>query len=160
MAIYNTRTGVWTQGGKTPVGQRRGISAVVLNDKIYVIAGGAAGNPGAAVDVYDLKSGKWSTAPNIPVARSGHTAAVLHGKIHVFGGRSGGRGETLNDHWVFDPQTTKWTRAEPMPAPRTGAVAINYGDAIYLLGGGTGGGFFAPFTAISSTLVWRPGPGQ
>ncbi len=160
MAIYDTRAGEWTPGGITPVGQRRGASAVVLDSKIYVIAGGEADNPGAQVDVYDPASGKWSTAPDIPVARSGHTAAVLHGKIHVFGGRSGGRGETLNDHWVFDPQTAKWMAAEPMPAPRTGAAAVSYNDAIYLLGGGSGGGFFAPFTAIASTLIWRPGPGQ
>jgi len=92
----------------------------------------------------------------MPVARSGHAIAVLDHKIHILGGRGADRGASLADHWVLDTQTGKWQAAEPLPTPRTGAAAIAFDGAIYLIGGGESGGFFAPFTAMTETDVWRP----
>jgi hypothetical protein len=42
-----------------------------------------------------------------------------------------------------------------MPSPRTGADAALLAGDIFLVGGGSGGGFFAPFTAIGTTDVFR-----
>ncbi len=136
----------------------RDLAAVVMGTNIYVIGGGPAANPVAAVHIFDTNTASWSEGPALPSARSGHSIAALDGKIHVLGGRSGGRGMSLADHWVLDLEAKSWTKAEPLPAPRTGAAAVALNGAIYLIGGGSGGGFFAPFTAIAETDVWRPGP--
>ncbi len=134
----------------------RSLAAVAIGNKIYAIAGGPATNPVGAVNIFDTADGSWAEGPALPIARSGHAIAVLDGKIHVMGGRGGGRGESLNDHWVLDIATQQWVEAEHLPSPRTGAGAAAMGGAIYLIGGGAGGGFFAPFTAMTTTDVWRP----
>lgn len=134
----------------------RDLAAIVIDQYIYVIGGGPAANPVAAVHIFDTNTASWAEGPALPSARSGHAITALDGKIHVLGGRSGGRGMSLADHWVLDLETRTWTAAESLPAPRTGAAAVSLNGAIYLIGGGTGGGFFAPFTAITETDVWRP----
>ncbi|PHS28279.1 MAG: hypothetical protein COA84_01915 [Robiginitomaculum sp.] len=134
----------------------RDLAAVALGQNIYVIGGGPAANPTAVVHIFDTSTNSWTQGPAMPSARSGHAVTVFKGEIHVLGGRSGGRGVSLSDHWVLDIEVGQWTQAEPMPAPRTGAKAVTLGEAIYLIGGGAGGGFFAPFTAIAETDVWRP----
>ncbi len=134
----------------------RDLAAIAMGEQIYVIAGGPASNPVAAVHIFDIADEQWAQGPALPLARSGHAIAALKGDIHVFGGRSGGRGVSLADHWVLDTKIGQWAASEPLPTPRTGAKAITLDGAIYLVGGGAGGGFFAPFTAMSDTDIWRP----
>lgn len=135
----------------------RDLAGAVVDGRIYLIGGGPAANPLSTVNIFNLADNSWSEGPPLPVARSGHAVSVINGDIHVFGGRGGGRGQTLTDHWVLDHETGAWRQAEPLPAPRTGAAAVTLDGAIYLIGGGSGGGFFAPFTAIAATDIWRPG---
>jgi N-acetylneuraminic acid mutarotase len=136
----------------------RDLAAIALGNKIYVIAGGPAANPVAAVHIFNTQDASWAEGPPLPLARSGHAVALLSGKIHVLGGRSSGRGMSLADHWVLDVNEGKWQAAEPLPSARTGAAAIGLNGAIYVIGGGAGGGFFAPFTAMTETDIWRPAP--
>ncbi len=134
----------------------RDLAAIAIGMQIYVIAGGPASNPVAAVHIFNTANEQWTEGPALPIARSGHAIAVLDGDIHVLGGRGGGRGASLADHWILDIKAGVWSASEPLPTPRTGAKAVTLGGAIYLIGGGAGGGFFAPFTAMTATDVWRP----
>ncbi|PHS26307.1 MAG: hypothetical protein COA85_06100 [Robiginitomaculum sp.] len=153
--VYNPDDRQWTilEQGLT---DSRDLAAIVIGQYIYVIGGGPAANPVAAVHIFDTQNASWAQGPALPSARSGHSIAVLDRKIHILGGRSGGRGMSLADHWVLDLEAKTWTEAAPLPSPRTGAAAVSLNGAIYLIGGGAGGGFFAPFTAIAETDIWRP----
>ena len=70
----------------------------------------------------------------MPTARSGTQAAVLKGKIFVFGGeRLGG---VFNQSEMFDPATHRWSTLTPMPVGRHGTNAATVGDTIYIPAGG------------------------
>lgn len=153
--VYNLQDRQWStleQGLRNS----RDLAAIAIEDKIYVVGGGPVASPVAAVHILDTTDLSWTEGPAMPVARSGHAMAAMGNKIHVFGGRGSGRGASLADHWVLDITDGTWKQAESLPTPRTGAAAATLGKAIYLIGGGAGGGFFAPFTAIAETDVWRP----
>ncbi len=134
----------------------RDLAAIAIGSDIYVIGGGPVETPVSAVHIFNTLDDSWSEGPAMPIARSGHAIAALNSEIHVLGGRSSGRGMSLADHWVLNIEAGTWSAAEHLPTPRTGAEAVALGGAIYLVGGGAGGGFFAPFTAMSETDVWRP----
>lgn len=157
--VFDPRENAWStlQQG---LSNSRDLAGAVVDGHIYLIGGGPAANPLATVNIYDLADGTWAQGPALPVARSGHAVTVINGDIHVLGGRGGGRGETLTDHWVLDHASGKWRQEEPLPTPRTGAAAVTLDGAVYLVGGGSGGGFFAPFTAIAATDIWHPDSGR
>lgn len=154
MAVFDPKAEQWQllEGGPRA---RRAATALAIDDNIYLIAGGTASAPTGRLDIFNLKTGLWSQGPELPIARSGHASAIFDGKIHVMGGRGGGRGATLKDHWVFDPEANKWTRGSDLSVPRTGAGAAAIGASLFVIGGGSGGGFYASFTAMNSVEVLR-----
>jgi len=158
MAVFDPQTKQWqlVEGG--PLG-RRGAVALAIDDNIYLIGGGSSNEPSGRMDVFNISSSTWTAGNPLPTPRSGHAAAVFMGKIHVMGGRGGGRGETLKDHWIFDPAAGTWSRGADLSAPRTGAGAAAVGASLYVVGGGSGGGFYASFTATDSVEVMRHLPG-
>lgn len=103
--------------------------------------------------------GSWSTAPDLPDARTCHSAAAFQGKIYVFGGiKSEGTvtiitdANQFTDVFVFDPALDSWTRRNPMPTPRTCGSAVATSDRIYIVGGYTSG----PTRLATATLVYDP----
>jgi N-acetylneuraminic acid mutarotase len=154
MAIYDPALNAWRSEEGGPAARRASV-ALFLNDKIYYIAGGTASAPSGQMDIYHIATKSWSRGPELPTARSGHAAAVFGGKIHIMGGRGGGRGETLKDHWIFDPNAGSWSQGHDLSTPRTGGGAAAVGASVYLIGGGSGGGFYASFTSMNSVEVLR-----
>jgi len=154
MEIYDPEHNAWRSLFAKDV-SRRGASVLSIGNKIYVIAGGAASTPSGRVDIFDIESETWSQGEALAPARTGQASAVFQGKIHVMGGRTGGRGETLKDHWIYDPSENHWTRGDDLSTPRTGAGAATSGASLYVIGGGSGGGFYASFTAMNSVEVLR-----
>jgi N-acetylneuraminic acid mutarotase len=62
-------------------------------------------------------------------ARSGAQAAMLNGKIFVFGGeRFGG---VFNNAEMFDPETERWKELTRMPIGRHGTGAETLGNMIF-----------------------------
>ncbi len=61
-------------------------------------------------------------------------AALLGGRMFVFGGEHGGGVFFQNE--AYDPATDTWATMAPMPTPRHGTGAAVVGDAIYIPGGG------------------------
>jgi N-acetylneuraminic acid mutarotase len=74
----------------------------------------------------------------MPTARGGIAAAVLEGKIYVFGGE--GQGTVFGEVEVYDPQQNSWRTCTPMPTPRHGLGAVAIGGRIYVIGGSWGPG--------------------
>ncbi|KAI4249303.1 MAG: hypothetical protein L6R40_000761 [Gallowayella cf. fulva] len=53
----------------------------------------------------------------VPAARVGHTAAAIHDRIYVFGGRGGKSMEALDEEgavWEYDTRLHHWTRLAPV----------------------------------------------
>jgi hypothetical protein len=65
-------------------------------------------------------------------------AAVVGGKIHVFGGRDID-GKVLATHEVYDPSTGTWSDAAPLPLARDHMAVVAADGKIHAIGGRIGG---------------------
>lgn len=141
---------------ETPAGvTRRAAAAVVLDGTVHVIGGIDEAGTTVRHDIFDPEAGTWTRGPALPQPRSGVAAAAHAGRIHVFGGRAEDGRTTLQTHLSWAPGETGWREEPALPSPRTGADAAVLEGEIFLIGGGSGGGFFAPFTALGTTDVFR-----
>jgi N-acetylneuraminic acid mutarotase len=137
---------------------RRGAAGVALDGEIYLIGGEIDGAATARVDVFNIESGEWRRAPDLPEPRSAVAAVVVDGRIHVLGGRNAALDATLDAHSAWRPGEEGWTAMPALPEPRTEADAAVLDGRIFLVGGGAGGGYLAPFTALDATDVFIGDP--
>jgi len=135
--IYDPHTDTWADSTPLPF-PREHLNLIALDGKLYAI-GGRIENFSQNVqtifclDLHD-KGAKWRTLPLMPVPRSGTQAAVLAGKIFVFGGEK--FGGVFNNTEMFDPATERWSELTPMPVGRHGTGAVTLGNMIYIPAGG------------------------
>jgi N-acetylneuraminic acid mutarotase len=148
---YDPRTNTWKKLPDAPR-TRDHISAAVADDKLY-LAGGRKSSAVinkvfeltiSEVDVYDFKTGRWSTLPataNIPTQRAGATAVSRDGKVWVIGGESSQK-LAHNEAEILDPKTGQWTAGPFMKQGRHGTQAVVYKRNIYIAAGSAnrGGG--------------------
>ena len=67
---------------------RTGVTAVTLNDAIYVMGGlDANGKVLDVVEIYDPASNTWQNGPNLRTARYNSASVVFEGRIYLMGGR-------------------------------------------------------------------------
>jgi N-acetylneuraminic acid mutarotase len=66
--------------------RRGGLSAAVLDERIYVFGGETSTSVFDDTERYDPASNGWSALAALPTARHGLAAAALHGRIYVIGG--------------------------------------------------------------------------
>lgn len=151
--VHDPETLEWSALPAPAAINRRGVAAVESGELFYLIGGARAGQVTARVDIYDPAAAEWRVGPDLPEPRAGHTAAVLDGAIHVFGGRSADMRRTVQAHWILEPGADTWIEGPDMPSPRTEAAAATLDGEVWLIGGGAGAGFFAPFTAVDSVDV-------
>ena len=86
-------------------------------------------------DVYDPATDRWTEKAPMPIARDHMGIAVIDGKIHIIGGRTGGQTDNVGQHDVYDPATDKWSKAAPIPTPRSGGAAVYYNGLLIYAGG-------------------------
>jgi hypothetical protein len=141
---FNPRTGQWRRLPDAPHA-RDHFHAAMVGDKIYA-AGGRRSSAATGqtfqltvpeVDVFDLKTNRWSTLPqtgNIPTQRAGAGVVVLDGKLVVLGGESG---QPLAHEAVeaLDPATGRWTVMKPLSMGRHATQAILHDGRVYLASG-------------------------
>lgn len=151
MDEYDPKSKQWKKLPDAPH-VRDHVQAVVVDDKIYVAGGRRStarigqvlNTTEAAVDVYDFKSGKWSTLPegsNLPTLRAGNATVVLDKKVIVIGGESGEQVPAHNEVEALNTRTMKWEKLPPLKEGRhgTGAVVVN-GKIYTAAGSGNRGG--------------------
>jgi N-acetylneuraminic acid mutarotase len=137
---YDIDSGTWSTMAPLP-SARSDLAAYAHGDKIYVF-GGCTGSESAvtnAVDVYNVATNTWSTAPaDMPIARSSMYAAGGKGStVFVIGGQAGGVQLTTNE--AYKIANNSWSAATPMPSPRAEMGVVSHGDKIYTVGGGLTG---------------------
>ncbi|WP_420148009.1 Kelch repeat-containing protein [Spirosoma sp.] len=148
---YDPKTNTWKKLADAPR-TRDHITAAVVDDKLY-LAGGRNSTARinkvlettiAEVDMYDFKTGKWTTLPatsNIPTQRAGATAVTQGGKVWIIGGETT-QLKAHNEAEALDPKTNKWASGPTMQQGRHGTQAVVYDGKIYIVAGSAnhGGG--------------------
>ncbi|MDQ6691105.1 MAG: hypothetical protein M3Z18_11415 [Gemmatimonadota bacterium] len=134
-------------------------AAVAIGQRIYVTGGFKTDTnvPSDQVLVYDVGTHSWSNAAPLPAPRGGHAAAVLDGKIHVFGG--GNSRQTLADHSEYDPATNRWTERAPLSRSKGSPAAVVFRNRLYSLGGRSGQSDYGDVEIYDPALDrWQAGP--
>jgi N-acetylneuraminic acid mutarotase len=135
--IYDPQTDQWTESIPLPF-PREHFNLIALSGKLYAIGGRIENYAQNVATVFSLdlhdKNAEWRTLPLMPTPRSGTQAAVLDGKIFLFGGEK--FGGVYNNTEMFDPVSGRWTELTPMPLGRHGTQAITLGNMIFVPGGG------------------------
>lgn len=101
---YDPKINRWRQKNQMP-DLRLSFSAVVVDDGIYLIGGFIWQNRVpqylATVDIYNPEIDEWRDIPLLPMPVLPFGAAVVNGKIYVFGGKGKDR-ELITNVFVFD----------------------------------------------------------
>jgi N-acetylneuraminic acid mutarotase len=123
----------WTNGSKM-LTARSAMAAAVLDDKIYVAGGqGSIIKKANIVEIYDIKSNKWSTGTPLPEPLDHLGMASYNGKLYVVGGAH--KHGYSNKLLIYDPTTNKWLEGKSMPAARTALTANFIDGKLYAVGG-------------------------
>ncbi|MEA4988775.1 MAG: kelch repeat-containing protein [Anaerovorax sp.] len=91
-----------------------GFSVCAIADKIYIIGGQSEfNNTLNTVDIYDLKTKKWTSGEPMPTARRFMDIAVYGQKIYALGGMS--EDTVCSVMEIYDTETNIWETAKAMP---------------------------------------------
>lgn len=143
---YDPKTNKWIS--LTPLPEaRHHVSISIASNRLYAIGGFTGGFPGwqakASVYTYSFETQKWTSGPNLPVARGEHVSVAIDGKIYAIGGRvrSAKNSATFQDHRdtarvdVLDTSSGQWTQLSDAPTERNSAAAAVINGNIYVVGG-------------------------
>ena len=127
----------WTNGPDLPslISEH---SAILLNEKIYIIGGEdfIEGGRTDIVRVLDIKTNQWTIAPPLPI-RLDHTGVSTDGsKIYVIGGfKDLGRKIPSDRVFTYDPLQNNWQEGAPLPTARGALTADFINGVLYAVGG-------------------------
>ena len=147
---YDPSTSQWRKLPDAPRA-RDHFQAAILGDKLYV-AGGRTSHAAIGkvldltigeVDVFDFKSGKWSTLANpLPTLRAGTTSVVKKPYIIVMNGESSKQVPAHSEVEALDTRTGNWVRLPDLMQGRHGTSAVYWKHKMYVMAGSAnrGGG--------------------
>ncbi len=153
---YDPQTKAWTILPNAPH-IRDHCSATVIGDKLYLVGGRNTSfrDPERKVpffamtmpdvDVYDFKSGQWSTlAAKLPQGSGGGAVVNLQGTLYYMGGERATateRNAPRKNVYSLDPATPNpWKEVDSLNKARNGMAAAVIGNTIYVAGGSGGPG--------------------
>jgi Galactose oxidase, central domain/Kelch motif len=124
--IFDPATRLWSKTGNLITARGRA-EMVRLSDGRLLVTGGLAKDINGlhaliTVEIYDMKSGKWTEAASMGHARYGHTADMLPGGlVIVIGGLE--KAEMNSDEFlksveIYDPEGNTWTEIASLTVPR------------------------------------------
>ncbi|KAG0525402.1 hypothetical protein BDA96_06G053500 [Sorghum bicolor] len=121
-----------------PGPNKAGFGVVVLDGKLFVMAGYAAdhGKEFVSDEVYCYHAclNRWTALAKLNVARHDFACAEVKGVIYVAGGL-GLAGVSLNSVEAYNPQQNKWTLIKSLRRPRWGCFGCGFSDKLYIMGG-------------------------
>ncbi|MFK7934487.1 MAG: Kelch repeat-containing protein [Saprospiraceae bacterium] len=146
--VFDLKTQQWQQLPDAPRA-RDHFQAVIANNKLYCLGGRttvAADNPFkntiAEVDVFDLKTQRWTTLSEpIPTPRAGNFTLLIGNEILVLGGESFQQKLAHSEIEALHTDTHLWRNLPALPRGRHGTGAILYNNKICTASGcGSRGG--------------------
>ncbi|HYD52363.1 MAG TPA: kelch repeat-containing protein [Gemmatimonadaceae bacterium] len=138
-AVYDPSTDRWEALPNLP-SQRNHIAGAAIDGRIHIVGGrlgnGLSPQKSDAHEVFDPRTGAWTTAAPMLRGRSGMNGVVARGCFHLWGGET--PAGMTPDHDYYDPRTDRWTSLPNMPIPVHGVVGSAFVDGlIWVTGGGT-----------------------
>jgi N-acetylneuraminic acid mutarotase len=154
-SVYDPATDRWSE--RAPLPRSEGSPAgVASGGKLWAIGGRSGPADFGEVYVYDPAADAWSRGPSIePRGTAG--AVEYCGAIHLFGGESQARRESLGEVLRLRPGAPAWEAMEPMPTPRNFARAVRFRGSVWVVGGSS-----TPepsHASVGSAVVERYAPG-
>ncbi|HZN10562.1 MAG TPA: M36 family metallopeptidase, partial [Blastocatellia bacterium] len=115
---YDVAANRWSALKEPPTGVTAYAVAADEGRGVYYLTGGSANAADAvsAAFVYDPQADEWGELPRMTVARSGHEAALIEGKLYVAGG-SGVTGGLASGE-VHDFEKRQWSPTAGLHRPR------------------------------------------
>jgi N-acetylneuraminic acid mutarotase len=137
--VFDPASGAWSTAAPA-LTARNSAAGVALSGRLHVVGGrSVTAGPSVSHEVYDPREDRWRLAAPLPreAAAGGLAAAVLAGRIYVFGGEvfDPAPGRVLQTVWAYDPGSDRWEMAGDMPTPRHGLGAVAFGSEIWTIGG-------------------------
>ncbi|WP_437317163.1 Kelch repeat-containing protein [Sorangium sp. So ce385] len=139
--LYDPATDSWSFTGSMKHA-RRGHKAMLLSSGEVLVVGGdvevaheLGGIDLETAELYEPKTGTWTDAAPMRLARIGHTATLLpSGKVLVAGG---GKNSFFTESVeLYDPESNRWEPMAPMSYPRAGHKAMLLSNGKVLVAGG------------------------
>ncbi len=134
--VYDPLNDVWNDTEVEPFKHARyNASAIVWENKIYLIGGRTNNKAVEMVEVYDPVQNKWQQAHEMHNEREGHSANILNDRIYVIGGRKSS--EYVDDIEWYNKMKTEWEEADIDMDDHARAAHFSavYRNAYYMLGG-------------------------
>jgi len=158
--LYDERTGRWTTTGSMSQAREDAVSVVLPNGDVLVAGGVSANNNSdtylASAELYNTRSGRWTTTGSMTVPRQGATAALLSdGDVLVTGGDSNDE-TALASTELYDPHTGRWTLTSGMHVGRFFPEATSLKDGRVLVIGGGHNLFRPDFHSFASAELYTP----
>lgn len=140
--VYDIDSNIWDQAAELPQAViNYALAADEQQGRYYLTGGSLAGSVNttiAAVWMYEVATDKWTELPPMKVARTGHRAELIAGKLYVVGGT--GASGVLTSGEVYDFTTGQWQMIASLNHPRQFATSTFSYDKVgnpflYLIGG-------------------------
>ena len=137
--IYAQSSRTWQNKASMPTA-RTGVSAVVIDDMVYVMGGiDASGNILDVVEIYNPETDSWTPGPNLRTARYNFAAVVYNEQIFVLGGHDNDD-ESSKKVEVFSSSENRWDSFDNLEEEREGLGAVVIDDNLFVMGGANGSG--------------------
>ena len=155
--IYDIASNSWTLGAARPVASGYGCAAGALNNKVYVIGGGAA--PQTQLTVYDIATNSWSTGNPAPTGVFLAGYQTVGNYLYVVGGFGASPAANSTATMRLDMSTGTWTSGPAFTPQRADFALASAGTKLYAIGGDTTGGSYFDSTDLVNELDTASWPG-
>ncbi|WP_299780712.1 kelch repeat-containing protein [uncultured Formosa sp.] len=141
--VYDFKTGTWEKLPDAPRARDHATS-VISNDKLYLLGGRrSSGNikkvmdlTVSEVDVFDFKTGTWSTLNRpVPTERGGCTSICIGDSILFTGGEDVKQVSAHNEVEVLNTKTETWSTLPSLITGRHGTQLIWHKNKLYIASG-------------------------
>ncbi len=166
--------GTWSPASNMAVPRAYHTATLLPNGKVLVVGGRGlvalsapwqpAGRAIASAELYDPKTGRWSSAGTLSAPRYAHTATLLaNGKVLIVGGNQTmpnaslpAGADTVSSTELYDPQTNRWSLAASMQTARSSHSATLLEDGRVLVAGGIASSAGDPGSVLASAELYDP----
>ena len=150
---YDPRRNGWKRLRDMPTA-RAALALGALGGRLYAAGGADGAKRTAALEIYDIATGRWSTGPSLAIPREHLGGAVRGGRFYAVAGRNADGNLAIVEG--YDPRARRWVRLPDMPKERGGnGAAVLNGDLV-AIGGEEGAGTIAETNAYDfGTRRWR-----